>query len=155
MNAERALPQPNFGHISQSFGALSEQFALCPNLSAVDGGAGLMRSLETITTQLVLLNRKVDAMDRRIQDLRTEVAAEYVVLWCFLMEHGVLTMRHDRRRNAIARGENATATRASSELVALYSPSTGELIDPFPPTLGQLERLEGRLFSPLMAGACD
>ncbi len=80
MNAERALPQPSFGHISESFGALSEQFALCANLPAVDGGAGLMRSLETITNQLVQLNRKVDAVDRKVGDLRTEMTAEYVGL---------------------------------------------------------------------------
>ncbi len=47
-----------------------------------------------------------------------------------------------RRRNAIARNENATATRASDELVALYNPTTGALVGPFPPTLGQLERME-------------
>ncbi len=80
MDAERALPQPSFGHISESFGALSEQFALCANLPAVDGGAGLMRSLETITNQLVQLNRKVDAVDRKVGDLRTEMTAEYVGL---------------------------------------------------------------------------
>ncbi|OAQ57386.1 hypothetical protein VFPBJ_11754 [Purpureocillium lilacinum] len=130
MNAERALPQPSFGHISESFGALSEQFALCANLPAVDGGAGLMRSLETITNQLVQLNRKVDAVDRKMEDLRTEMTAE--------------------RRNAIARNENATATRASDDLVALYNPTTGALVGPFPPTLGQLERLEPRQVNELL-----
>lgn len=124
MNAERPLPQPSFGQISESFGALSEQFALCANLPAVDGGAGLMRSLDTITNQLVLLNQRMETMDRKIQALDTKVTAE--------------------SRNAVARGQNATATGPTSELVALCSPRTAATIDPFPPTLGDLERLDAR-----------
>lgn len=142
MNAERPLPQPSFGLISESFGALSEQFALCANLPAVDGGAGLMRSLETITNQLVLLNQRMETMDRRIQGLDTKVTAEYV-LFLWTVVHGMLTIVSDRSRNAVARGQNATATGPTSELVALCSPRTAATIDPFPPTLGDLERLDG------------
>ncbi|KJZ69095.1 hypothetical protein HIM_11518 [Hirsutella minnesotensis 3608] len=124
MNAEHALPQPDFGRISESLGSLSDQFALCANLPAVDGGAGIMRSLETITNQLTLLNRKVDAMDRRIRHLDMTLIAE--------------------RRNAVARAQNAVVVRSNMELEPLCSILTGERLANFPGTLGQLERLEAR-----------
>ncbi|QUC23176.1 uncharacterized protein UV8b_07417 [Ustilaginoidea virens] len=130
MNSENPLPQPNFGLISEGFGSLSEQFALCANLPAVNNGDRLVTTLQTILNRLVQLNEKADALDRKVEDLRSDMSAE--------------------RRNAIARLQNSSVMSVSEDLVALHNPATGALINNFPPTLGHLDRLEMRQVNELL-----
>ncbi|KAF4592180.1 hypothetical protein GQ602_002479 [Ophiocordyceps camponoti-floridani] len=115
MDARAAPPQPNFETISDSFDALSQQFALCGNLPAVDGGARLVHMVQAVLNRLDALDRKVDGLDRKV------------------------TVSN---RNAVARAQNSTVIRGNMELEPLYSMVTGERLDHFPQTLDQLERLQ-------------
>lgn len=58
--------QPDFGMISNGFGAIATEFSLFPNLPAVDRGVALQETLQAVLEQLRLLNRKVDGVDRRL-----------------------------------------------------------------------------------------
>ncbi|POR32795.1 Uncharacterized protein TPAR_07003 [Tolypocladium paradoxum] len=138
MEAERGAQQPNFGTISGSFDALSEQFALCANLPAVDGSARLMQRMDAVLEQLTLLNRKVDGLDRKVDGLDRKVDG---------LDRRVDGL--DRKitvsnRNAVMRAQNSMVVRGDMDLVPLYSVLTGEVIDGFPQNLDQLERLHAR-----------
>ncbi|PNY28871.1 Uncharacterized protein TCAP_01205 [Tolypocladium capitatum] len=131
MDARPLLPQPDFGTISGNFDALSEQFALCANLPAVDGSARLMQRMDAVLEQLTLLNRKVDILDRKVDGLDRKVDG---------LGRNVSVLN----RNAVVRTQNSTVVRGDVDLVPLYSVLTGDVIDGFPRNVDQLERLPAR-----------
>ncbi|PFH57990.1 hypothetical protein XA68_14314 [Ophiocordyceps unilateralis] len=75
MDAREAPRQPNFDTISDSFGALSQQFALCGNLPAVDSGARIHETLQAILQQNAQMNRKLTDLDRKVTDMDRKFTA--------------------------------------------------------------------------------
>ncbi|KAM4060277.1 hypothetical protein HRG_002129 [Hirsutella rhossiliensis] len=127
MDARAAPRQPDFETISGSFDALSEQFALCGNLPAVDGGARLQETLQAVLQQLATLNRKVDGLDRKVDDLDRKLDRKITVL----------------DKNFTARMQNSIVVHESVGLTPLYSVLTGEVIQDCPSTLQELDALTG------------
>lgn len=77
MDAEHALPQPDFDVIASSFRVASEHLDRCRNLPAVDGGARLSGILETLLERFTglerMVQRRFDDVDAKLDDLARRV----------------------------------------------------------------------------------
>ncbi|KJZ70040.1 hypothetical protein HIM_10573 [Hirsutella minnesotensis 3608] len=118
---ERALEQPDFSQVAQSFRDAADHFERCGNLPAVDGGARLMQAMETVMERLTALEQtmrrgfvdmgqRMDAFDRRV----TATDA-----------------------NAVVRIENSAARSRDARLVPLLSSTNGEPIVDCPATMAE------------------
>lgn len=67
--------QPDFGTISETFGVLSQQFARCANLPAVNGGAEVLALLQGIQQSVNLLHASLAEVNMRITRMEARSAA--------------------------------------------------------------------------------
>lgn len=65
-NARQGPPQPDFGHAADSLRSVADHLELCGNLPSVDSGARLLEMMQTLLDRFTRLERKVDAMDRKL-----------------------------------------------------------------------------------------
>ncbi|KAM4060281.1 hypothetical protein HRG_002126 [Hirsutella rhossiliensis] len=123
---EEALNQPDFSEAAGGLRTAADHLDRCRNLPAVDGGARLAETLQTVLERIGALERtmqrRFDQVDRRMDGLDRKVTVS--------------------NRNAVIRAQNSTVVRADMELEPLYSVLTGEPLDQFPETLDRLERLQ-------------
>ncbi|KJZ74949.1 hypothetical protein HIM_05680 [Hirsutella minnesotensis 3608] len=118
---EHPLEQPDFPLAVRSLETLTEQVARCQNLPAIDGGRRLAEVLEAIRGEMREMRNEMRTINRRLDGLDRKVTAG--------------------TRNAVARAQNAVVVRSNMDLEPLCSVITGERLDRFPGTLGQLDRL--------------
>ncbi|KJZ69008.1 hypothetical protein HIM_11597 [Hirsutella minnesotensis 3608] len=144
MDTREGSSQPNFGMISGSFDALSQQFALCGNLPAVDSGTRLVERMDAVLEQLTLLNRKVDGLDRKVDRLDRKV-------------NGLDGRMDDLDRKITVTNKNFTARMQNSivihdkvDLEPLYSVRTGEVIPDCPETLQDLLDVDSQVASDIL-----
>jgi hypothetical protein len=68
MEAEPGL-QPDFMQVANNLRVVSDHLERCRNLPAVDGGAHVAAMLQTVLNRLGDLDRKMDRVDRKVDDL--------------------------------------------------------------------------------------
>jgi len=66
MENVRVGQQPDFTAAAHGLRVAANNLDLCPNLPAVDGGAGLVRRMDRMLDQMALLHRKFDDLDRKV-----------------------------------------------------------------------------------------
>ncbi|PHH82085.1 hypothetical protein CDD83_3368 [Cordyceps sp. RAO-2017] len=161
MEQDASLRQPNFSLAAESMRTVADQLERCGNLPAVDGGARLAETLQTVLERIDALERtihhRIDTLERtihhRIDTLEKTVHHRIDVLESTMqrrfdeVEQRMTDL--DRKmtfsnRNAIARAHNGTVERGDTPLQRPYSLLTGDLIDGFPSNMDQMDRLHGR-----------
>lgn len=68
-------PQPDLDAIAGGFEFLGDQFQLCANLPAYQGGQQILVALNEITQQLREVNQRLDGLDARIGRNETRSSA--------------------------------------------------------------------------------
>lgn len=118
MDAGR-LDRPDFRLLADSLRTMSDHVERCENLPAVDGSSHLLQAVQALTAL--------------VQDMRRETRRDFDQL--HERVDGIQRRVMVAESNGIIRLENSTAVRAGSEITALLSIETGEVIEDFPQTV--------------------
>ncbi|KAJ8122379.1 hypothetical protein O1611_g9856 [Lasiodiplodia mahajangana] len=133
-----------------------DQLALRSNIPAVAGGDRIITALDHINQSLVRINTSLTAVEDRLtkvegrvtnlETLAQETSDRLTTLETLAQEtNGRLTTLELRsradRENSVARVFNVRASTPSQFLRPIYSVLTGEPLDSFPATKGDLDNL--------------
>ncbi|KAI0115422.1 hypothetical protein F4814DRAFT_419471 [Daldinia grandis] len=136
--------QPDFPTIASNYAGLSREFSRCINLPAVNEGNQILSVLRDIQSAVSRLEARMVKIETRMEKIETRMER----IETQFHELGIQMKAMDS--NNISRLINSKGENQKAELQPFHAVSTGEQIENFPATVGDIQDLSNAELSRIL-----